>query len=173
VNVRVTAPLTAERAQALLTREAHLLDVRRWEDWLAMYATEAVFWVPSWRDDGTPIEDPDREVSFIYHETRAALEDRVWRLESGRSAASNPILRTAHAVTGAVLEGDPTASASSPTVFASWTCHVYDPKQRKQHVFFGRYEMTYKADGEDWRIARKKIVLLNDYIPTMIDFYCI
>ena len=165
----MTSPLTAELAQSLLVREAHLLDSRRWEDWLAMYTPSAVFWVPSWRLDGTPVEDPDREVSLIYHESRAALEDRVWRLESGRSAASTPILRTSHSVTGAVLEGDPEA----PTVLASWNCHVFDPKQQKQHVFFGRYEMRYVPDGPDWRVAKKKIVLLNDYIPTMIDFYCI
>ncbi len=165
----MTEPLTAEGAQALLVREALLLDRRRWEDWLAMYDPAAVFWVPSWRDDETPVEDPNREVSLIYHEGRAALEDRVWRLESGRSAASTPILRTAHTVTGAVLEGDP----SAPTVFASWTCNVYDPKHRKQHVFFGRYEMAYAAQGAGWRIARKKVVLSNDYIPTMIDFYCV
>lgn len=165
----MTQPLGAEHAQALLVREALLLDQRRWNEWLAMYGPAAVFWVPSWRDDDTQIEDPNREVSLIYHEGRAALEDRVWRLESGRSAASTPILRTAHSVTGAVLEGDP----ASPTVHASWTCNVYDPKHRKQHVFFGRYEMTYAAEGTSWRIARKKIVLLNDYIPTMIDFYCI
>ncbi len=165
----MTQQLNAEHAQALLVREALLLDQRRWDDWLAMYDPAAVFWVPSWRDDEQLVEDPDKEVSLIYHEGRAALEDRVWRLQSGRSAASTPILRTSHSVTGAVLEGEPQA----PTVFASWTCHVYDPKHRKQHVFFGRYEMHYAADGESWRIARKKIVLLNDYIPTMIDFYCI
>src|SRR4051812_47287835 len=64
----VSDVITQERAQALLTREAHLLDARRWDEWLALYEAEAVFWVPSWRDDGTPIEDPNREVSFIYHE---------------------------------------------------------------------------------------------------------
>lgn len=165
----MTKRLTAEHAQVLLMREALLLDNRRWEDWLAMYAPDAVFWVPSWRTDEQPVEDPDREVSLVYHEHRDALADRVWRLESGRSAASTPILRTAHSVTGAMLEGDPAA----PTVHASWTCHVYDPKQRTQHVFFGRYEMRYVADGGDWRVARKKVLLLNDYIPTMIDFYCV
>ena len=165
----MNGPLRIDEAQALLAREAHLLDERRWEDWLAMYAPAAVFWVPTWRGDGKPVEDPNREVSLIYHDSRAALEDRVWRLESGRSAASTPILRTAHSVTGAVLEGD----SQSPTVFASWTCHVFDPKHLKQHVFFGRYEMRYLADGDAWRIAKKKILLLNDYIPTMIDFYCI
>lgn len=165
----MTQSLTAEIAQALLVREALLLDQRRWEDWLAMYASDAVFWVPTWRDDGQPVEDPDSEVSLIFHETRAALEDRVWRLESGRSAASTPVLRTSHTVTGALLEGDPAA----PTVIASWTCQVYDPKQRKQHAFFGRYEMRYAAQADGWRIARKKILLLNDYIPTMIDFYCV
>lgn len=165
----MTKPLTPERAQALLLQEAHYLDERRWDAWLGMYEPGAVFWVPTWRDDGTPVENPDSEVSLIYHEGRAALEDRVWRLESGRSAASTPILRTAHSVTGAVLEGDPGA----PAVFASWTCHVYDPKHRKQHVLFGRYEMRYAAHADGWRIAKKKILLLNDYIPTMIDFYCV
>lgn len=161
--------LGAAQAQDLLAREALLLDARRWQDWLSMYATDAVFWVPSWRDDGTLVEDPDSEVSLIHHADRAALEDRVWRLESGRSAASTPILRTAHTLTGALLEGDP----ADPLVHASWTCHVYDPKQRTQHVFFGRYELRYAHDGAAWRIAAKKIVLLNDYIPTMIDFYCL
>ncbi len=165
----MTDCLSEERAQALLVREALLLDRRRWDDWLAMYDPAALFWVPSWRDDEHLVEDPNKEVSLIYHEGRAALEDRVWRLQSGRSAASTPILRTLHSVTGVLLDGGP----DDPTACANWTCHVYDPKHHKQHVFFGRYEMRYAGDGGKWRIVQKKIVLLNDYIPTMIDFYCI
>lgn len=157
--------LTVDAAHALLSREAFLLDARRWEEWLALYEEDAVYWVPCWKDDGTPTSDPDTEVSLIYHDQRAALEDRVWRLQSGRSAASTPILRTAHAVTNTVLEGE--------VACASWTCHTFDPKHRKQHVFFGRYEVTLRPHAAGWRIARKKILLANDYIPTMVDFYCL
>jgi 3-phenylpropionate/cinnamic acid dioxygenase small subunit len=32
---------------------------------------------------------------------------------------------------------------------------------------------TLRQAGGRWRIARKKVVLMNDTIPTMLDFYCI
>jgi 3-phenylpropionate/cinnamic acid dioxygenase small subunit len=40
-------------------------------------------------------------------------------------------------------------------------------------VFFGRYEHGLRRVDGDWRIARKKILLLNDTIPTVVDFYSI
>lgn len=165
----MTAAPTLAEAEALLAREGHCLDAQRWQDWLALYAADAVYWVPCWKGDGTPTADPDAEVSLIYHDSRAALEDRVWRFTSGRSAASTPLPRTAHAASSIVLDGD----AADPLVHASWTCHVFDPKHRRQHVFFGRYELRLVREAAGWRIARKKVLLANDYIPTMIDVYCL
>jgi 3-phenylpropionate/cinnamic acid dioxygenase small subunit len=44
-------------------------------------------------------------------------------------------------------------------------------------VLFGRYEYRLRRHDEGgreyWLIARKKVLLLNDHIPTMIDFYCL
>lgn len=161
--------LTPEAAHALLSREALYLDAQRWDDWLALYEPDAVYWVPCWKENGEPTSDPNTEVSLIYHESRADLEDRVWRLRGGRSAASTPIQRTSHAVTNVVLEGP----AEGPLVCASWTCHTFDAKHRRQHVFFGRYEVSLRAHAGGWRVARKKVLLQNDYIPTMVDFYCL
>jgi benzoate/toluate 1,2-dioxygenase beta subunit/2,4,5-trichlorophenoxyacetic acid oxygenase 2 len=56
---------------------------------------------------------------------------------------------------------------------SSWTCHVHNPKHRTGHVFFGRYEHLLRPGAQGWLIAAKKIVLMNDVIPTMLDFYCV
>jgi len=32
----------------LIYREARLLDEKKWQDWLALYTEDALFWMPSW-----------------------------------------------------------------------------------------------------------------------------
>ena len=44
---------------------------------------------------------------------------------------------------------------------------------RPQHAFFGRYEHDLKRAGDGWRITRKKIILMNDFIPAMVDVFCV
>jgi benzoate/toluate 1,2-dioxygenase beta subunit/2,4,5-trichlorophenoxyacetic acid oxygenase 2 len=49
--------------------------------------------------------------------------------------------------------------------------HVYDPRVAKEHVRHGRYEHRLTRDGNEWKIARKIITLVNDRVPTLLDFY--
>ncbi len=167
----MSAPLDASRAAEVLHREAHALDERRWDDWLAMYAEDAVFWVPAWRDEDTLVASADDELSLIWCGARAGLEDRVWRVRSGLSMASDALPRTAHLVSNVVVED---ADAEHACVRAMFACHLYEPRRARQHVYFGRYEYRLSAPGDaPWRIAEKKVVLMNDRIPTMLDFYCV
>jgi len=159
--------ISRSEAEQLLYREALLLDRRDWDSWLALYEPEAVFWMPAWRDEVHPTEDPDAELSLIWYRGRRHLEERVWRARSGLSIASTPLPRTVHAVTNILVEDD-------GTVCASFTVHLNDVRADRTHIFFGRYEYRVaKDEGGDWRIARKKILLLNDTIPTVVDFYSI
>ena len=166
----MSAVITAAEAADLLYREGHFLDARRWDDWLGLYCEDAVFWVPAWKGPHELVDSPDTEVSLMYYTARAGLEDRVWRVKSGLSAASSPLRRTSHGVASVIIAGQ---SAAGVEVHASWTCHAFDLRQGAQHVFFGRYEHLLRREGGSWKIARKKIVLMNDRIPTMLDFYCI
>ena len=49
--------------------------------------------------------------------------------------------------------------------------HEFDPRVSKAQAHFGRYEFSLRQSDAGWKIARKKIILLNDLIPTVIDFY--
>jgi len=166
------APETADAAAAvdLLHREAQHLDAQRWDDWLALYTEDAAFWLPAWVDEHRLAQSPETELSLIYCAARAGLEDRVWRVRSGLSIASRPLPRTTHLVASSVVRCDGTDRLH---VTSAWCCHVFDLKHRSSHAFHGRYEHTLRRTGEDWRIARKQVVLMNDTIPTMLDFYCV
>jgi 3-phenylpropionate/cinnamic acid dioxygenase small subunit len=167
------SPALMAAAQSVLFREGLYLDTQRWDDWLALYDEDASFWMPAWTDEHTLSASPDSELSLMYCAARAGLEDRVWRIRSGLSAASTPLLRTAHVVASPVVSEIAGAQAARLRVESSWTCHVHHPKRRDEHVFFGRYEHVLRQGPQGWRIAAKKVVLMNDVIPTMLDFYCV
>jgi len=158
-------------AAEILYREALYLDERRWDEWLALYDSEVEFWVPAWKSEGEPTDDPTREVSLLYISTHLELEERVARVRSGKSIASNPLPRTAHAVTNILVE--PGASRDELAVRSIATTHIYNVKRREQYLVFARCAYGFVRGDGVWRIRRKKALLLNDYIPTMLDFYTI
>lgn len=151
--------------------EAQYLDEQRWDDWLAMYAPDCEYWVPARRGNGTLTVDPQKELSHIYYASRAGLEDRVVRIRSGNSPASTPLPRTTH-VLGSLRALEP-PQAQRMRLRSSWSCHVFFPRQRESHAFFGSSEFELALTDGRWIIARRKSVLQNDYIPTMLDIYCI
>jgi len=155
----------------VILREAMYLDEQRWDEWLALYTEDCEFWMPAWKADGTPTTNPQAELSHIYYANRAGLEDRIVRIRSGKSPASTPMPRTAH-ILGTVL---PLAAPAADRLRlrSTWVCHVFFPRSHESHAFFGRSEHELVLREGDWRIAKKKILLQNDYIPTMLDIYCV
>jgi 3-phenylpropionate/cinnamic acid dioxygenase small subunit len=154
----------------LIEREAALIDERRWDEWLALFTLDCEYWMPAWKGDDTLTSDPSRELSHFYYASRAGLEDRIFRIRSNRSPASTPLPRTTHIVTN-VRALDPPA-ADLMRLRANWVSHVFFPRTELSHAFFGQVEHTLVL-RETWLIAKKRIVLQNDYIPTMLDIYCV
>ncbi len=158
--------LTPAAAAALLYREALLLDSSRFSDWLDLFTPDVEYWMPAWRDEVSTTQDPDRELSLIYYRGRRNLEDRVMRLTSGLSIASSPLPRVVHQISNVVVLE---SGAGAGTVNAVFVCHRFDPRMGRTDCFFGRYDYQLVLEAGDWKIARKKITLLNDTIPTVVD----
>ena len=83
-----------DECRRLLELEARLLDQAKYEDWLALYAEHCVVWVPASENAG----DPRREVA-VYFDDRRRLEDRVYRLRTGKAWSQVPASRTIRMVT--------------------------------------------------------------------------
>ncbi len=160
-----------EAARDLIALEALLLDRQQWDAWLALYTEDAEFRVPTWRDDDTLTEDPDRELSFMHLVGRDLLAERANRLTSGLSSAALPAPRTTH-VLGRALP-DPAASADSPVLHSTWMSQVYSQKDGSIRHYAGRYEHRLRLENDDWRIARKTVILANDLLVSQLDFHYI
>jgi benzoate/toluate 1,2-dioxygenase subunit beta len=156
--------ISRDAAHDLIAREGLYLDTRRWDDWLALYSEDAIYWVPAWRDEETPTSDPQSELSLIWYQGRHNLEDRVWRIKSKLSIASTPLQRTVHGANNIIVADD-------GVVHASFTVHCYNARRQESHVFFGRYRYDVVESGSGWQIAQKTTILLNDRIPAVADFY--
>ena len=161
---------TLAEAAALLTEEAMLLDEQDWDAWLALYEEDAEFWMPAWKSESEPTTDPMKELSMIYYAGRSGLEDRIQRIRSGKSVASTPLRRTSHMVGNVMLAGE---DGGVLGVKSSFNVHVYDTRAKSQHVFFGRTTHGLVRRAGQLRIRRKKVILANDCIPTMLDIYCV
>jgi 3-phenylpropionate/cinnamic acid dioxygenase small subunit len=157
-------------AATTIFREARLLDTGEWDEWVAMYREDAVYWVPGWLDEYTTTSDPDTQVSLLYHDNRRGLEERIARIESRKSITALPLPRTVHQVSNLEVSKTAPGEILCQSVFA---VHVYDPRTAKEHVRHGRYQHTLKQDSGEWKIARKVITLVNDRVPTVLDFYSI
>ena len=75
----VTDVAARDEFRRLLEREARYLDQLRYDEWLALYTPECVYWVPSTPKAG----DPRREISVMFDDRRR-LEDRIYRMRTGR-----------------------------------------------------------------------------------------
>src|SRR5258705_4553789 len=78
-----------DRFRVLIEREARLLDQLKFDEWLAMYAPECIYWVPATPQGG----DPRREVAISFDDRRR-MEDRVYRLRTGYAWSQAPKSRT-------------------------------------------------------------------------------
>jgi 3-phenylpropionate/cinnamic acid dioxygenase small subunit len=159
-------PTQLNEVADLLYREGAFLDEQRWDDWLALFTPDCEYWLPSWKSEHEISSDPRTEVSMIYHDHRARLEDRILRIRTGMSAASTPLPRTWHTVSnirvGAMEDG-------LLPVCAQWQANTYWFEETTS--LYGRYEYRLARVDGGLRIKRKKIVLVNDIISAVLDVY--
>lgn len=166
----------AEIAQLLsqglevLQKDGAYLDEGRFDEWLSLYTEDCEFWAPTWRSEEALTDNPRAELSHIYFAGRGGLEDRIHRVRSGQSPASTPLPRTCHII-GNVLPMEP-PTPERLRLRASWHCDVFFLRNNTARMFFGRSEIEL-VQASGWKIRRKKVILMNDYIPTMMDFYCL
>ena len=138
------------RVQAFLFHEARLLDERRFAEWLELYTPDAEYWVPyAWQQ-----ESPRDHVSLFY-ETVSLLRMRMDRLQDEHAPLDSPPARVNHHlsnVTAEALEGGVAARA-----YLLFVEHRRD----EQRWFAGRSTWRLRPHAESFRIAAKRVDLLN------------
>ncbi len=138
--------------EQFLYREARCMDEHRYDDWLALWEQELLYWVPC--DDAD--DDPRRAVSII-HDRRAQLEQRVTRLKGRYAFAQQPRTRLLRVVSNVEIESDSGESLVVGSTFA-----LGDWRSDRQTAWFGRNRHVLVRHGDGFRMREKKVLLLNN-----------
>ena len=137
------------RVQQFLFHEARLLDERRLQEWVSLYADDAEYWVPyAWGQ-----ESPKDHVSLFY-ETKSLLGMRIDRLERELSPLDSPMVRVNHYLTNVTVEEGAELTARAQLLFAEY-------RRGEQRWFAGRATWRLRPRGESFLIAAKRVDLLN------------
>lgn len=138
----------------LLYDEAAAIDERRFEDWLALYTDDAIYWVPQGEED-----DHVHRVSIAYDDRRR-LHERVIRLTSGFAYSQDPPSRTCHVVGNVRVTGE-----SDGAIIVASNQIVTEVRRNVQHIYAGRFEHELVTTDAGYRIRRKTIHLMNSDVP--------
>ena len=136
----------------LLEREARLLDQLRYDEWLAMYAPECVYWVPSTPNAG----DPRREIAIMFDDRRR-LEDRIYRMRTGFAWSQAPASRTVRLVTN--VEVFSTPSAAARMLRSNFVISEFWGDETRQLTGWAGHRVIWDAAG--WKIQAKQVNLLE------------
>ncbi len=133
-------------------REARLADELRYDEWEALWTDDAVYWVPANADD----IDPTRQVSIIF-DNRSRIATRIKQLHSGKRHSQNPPSRLRRLVSNVELLGD-----EDDDVLVGANFLVYESRERGVTLWAGRSEYRLRRTDDGWRIARKKVMLVDN-----------
>lgn len=145
----------SEAIVALVHHEARLLDAGRYDEWVALYAPDARYWVPAHPAMRAPTDGPSH-----FHDDLQIMMTRAHRLLNPRAFGAEPPPRTCHVVSGVeAREHGDSAEATSAQIMLEWRDRgQYEADQR---LFGGRVEHRFRRIAGQWRIASKRVDLIN------------
>lgn len=155
--------LSLDAASRFVFREARLLDERRFEEWLALFAPDGRYWIPA-----GPAETPGSEPAIV-DDDHPTLEDRVRRLRSPVSFAQSPPSRTVHLLGNIEVEAAPEGLWSVQAAGV-----VHEARLDLLRALPGRWRYLLRAGeagGEPWRIVLKSVRLVH-YDQALYNLTC-
>lgn len=143
--------------EQFLIHEARLLDERRFEEWMALFADDGHYWAPARPEQ----PDPWSEVSLIFDD-REIMQNRIRRLRHPKVYAQLPASRAVRQVSNVSLESEDSAAGELRvrSVFFMFEHRPTLPEPLTR-VFAGHYFHRLRRAGDSFRIVEKKAVLAN------------
>ncbi|HSV58265.1 MAG TPA: aromatic-ring-hydroxylating dioxygenase subunit beta [Variovorax sp.] len=157
VSVDQLAPVevptdTFRRLQQFVWHEARLLDERRWDEWLALWTDDGMYWVPQQHDQASPYD----HISLSW-EDKMMREVRVRRIENARNWSQQPPTHATRLVGNLSVDGvDAGGNLVLRAVFQMTEWRRKKTRQLAGHCF---YKLV--AEGEGWRLRMKRVHLVD------------
>jgi 3-phenylpropionate/cinnamic acid dioxygenase small subunit len=156
--------LLRQEVEDFLYREAELLDERRYEEWLDLFAEDLHYFMPMRRN--VPRDELEREFTREqadvnwFDEGKDTLTRRVKQILTGVHWAEEPPSRTCHMVSNVqVLDARPAGPSPTELDVKSRFLLYRNRVETETDFMVGKREDVLRRIDGGWRIARRKIVL--------------
>ena len=136
---------------AFLFHEARLLDRRRWQEWLALFTEDGMYWAPLTFDQPDPIDH-----ASLFYEDALLREVRARRLEEKRAWSQQPVTQAARIVGNITLLAE-----QDGDIVVTSTFHMLEWSRRDQRMLGGQYTHRLRRAADGLRIVLKRIDLIN------------
>jgi 3-phenylpropionate/cinnamic acid dioxygenase small subunit len=154
-----------QEIEEFLYHEADLLDQRRFQEWLDLLAEDIVYFMPMRRNVKFG-QHAERENTRLgqgiswFDEDKWTLTKRVEQILTGVHFAEEPLSRVCHMVSNVrLLEVRPSADAPEEVVVGSRFLVYQNRVEYETYLFVGKRTDTLRRVGDDWRIAKREIIL--------------
>jgi benzoate/toluate 1,2-dioxygenase subunit beta len=162
MTVERTVGSTVDRREIedLLFLEARLADEHRYDEWEALWADEAQYWVPAYGDD----IDQSRQISYI-NDNRPRIATRIKQLKTDHRHSQIPPSRMRRLISNIEIEEE-----DGEEIVVGSNFILMEHRKRGMTTWAGRtIHRLRPREGGGFEMSQKKVMLVNNYdaIPTM------
>ena len=138
--------------ESFIYREAALQDRHEYDAWEALWTDDGVYWIPANGDD----IDPEKEMSIIY-DNRSRIALRIRQFRTGLRISQEPKSRLVRVVSNIEI-----TEHSADTAHVKANAIIFESATRRDTLWGARYEYVLRRIDGKLRMARKKVVLVNN-----------
>lgn len=144
---------TLAELEAFIHHEVRLLDERRFDEWMELFAQDGYYWAPTQPGQESPLR-----TASLFYDDRAAMKARFARLKHPRIHVQTPASRTRHLVSGVQLEKP--QSPEECQVSSNFIMLEYRPGY-DQHLYGGQFQHRLRYVDGKLKIVVKRAELIN------------
>jgi benzoate/toluate 1,2-dioxygenase subunit beta len=138
--------------EQFLYRQAELLDAKRWQDWIELFAEDGVYWMPA-----DPAHTTWEGMPAIFAEDRNLMTVRMKRVLHPDAWSQRPLWGTNHLVSNVVIQQ---AEEPDDLVVRS-RFHMMELRRDDLRHFAGSYTHHLKSTADGYRIKLQRVDMTN------------
>lgn len=143
--------------EALLFRQAEILDAKRWQDYIDLFADDGIYWAPA-----SPEQTTGEGVPTIFHEDKDLMTVRMKRILHPRAWSMKTAWGTSHIVGNVQIEKD---DPKSGDIVVRSRFHLMEFRRDSSRHFAGSYVHHLKRGKGGLKIKLQRVDLVNGQGP--------
>lgn len=144
-------PALQHELEALLYRQAALLDAKDWQGWMETFTDDGIYWMPV-----APHQTGWESEPSIFAEDRSMMEIRKRRLEHPNAWSQAPMWGTNHMIGNVLIEA---VNGDEVSLYSRF--QMMELRRDNVRHFGGTYRHTLLRTDAGWKVRLLRVDMMN------------